>query len=1556
MKIYDAKDQLLLEVEVDDTSYRYRTIGGDHNLVVKYSLPEHIELPVGAYVQYDGAKYVLKRPQDFKMQQSRRFDYTVTFESPQADAKIWKFRNPVDGRLKFSLTAKPHEHLQMFVDNMNRRDTGWTMGECIDGTEKVINYDHDYCWAALGKMASEFNTEFEIKGKQVSLKKVEYNKSNPLPLAYGCGNGFTSGVGRTNSGDKPPVEILYVQGGEDNIDPSKYGNKELLLPTNQTIAYDGEHFEDEIGFIAENARLYMVDDMGLSIRRADKELTSLCEDSLDATEIYPKRVGKVTRWVEVDKGGHLYDFVDNTIPPELDFSKCMIEGETPTVIFQTGMLAGREFEVTYFHDPKGEKLGRRFEITPQEIDGVLMPDETFKAQENDTYAVFHYALPDSYIRNDSDKSGASWDMFREAVKYLYDNEEQKYSFTGTLDGLWAKKDWLNIGGRIILGGFVLFRDDNFLEEGVLIRITGIKDYINKPHSPTIELSNETKSTSYSTGMANLVSQEVHVDETYKSAVQFTKRRFRDAKETITMLEQALFDNFTNSINPITVQTMSALVGDESLQYRFVDNATDPHTVAHLISYDQENKQLSADGGLMQHMTLGIKDVSSSHKADEYKFWRVAPYTSARLENADTAYYFYIKANRDNEVAEFMLSEKAIKMESDASVYYFLCGILNKEYDGERSFVTLYGFTEILPGRITTDRIVSGDGDSFFDMVANAMKLGDRLSFNVNGDGQLKLRGTIVQSESGDEDYIGCYRGVWNEDYIYYQGDEVIYEFEGCTSLYRYINAAPSRGHKPTETLYWQVQAQGSKGADGADGISPNTAFKSTVFIRSNKSPQKPEGGSYANPVPDGWSDGIPAGEEKVWASTRVFSSDGLPPQEDEWTEPRQMTDTADFDVEFSSVEAPNAPTGHPNTNPQWSNESNESTIWMATSRKSNGVWEDWQISRIKGEKGEDGSSIKVQGNFQEHYKYLSDWNSATSEHGTFLFDEDTSKEEGDPDRYCVIRQWGIPRVGAVPGWMTKYAAEGDAYIMQNPSSLNDGCLFVAESNRWVNAGRIKGADGLDGIDGKNAYMHVKYANSLTKNDWSANNGETPSKYIGTYCDNNPADQLVWELYQWVKWQGEDGFGYEYIYQRTATPLAPALPSTSLNINGYVPTDWNADPIDVTAAYPYCWVAYRQKVNGVWSAWKGSATSPTRAALWAKFGKDGEDGQNGQYTELRYRVNGSPTAAPSVLFLTTDPNHLNPYAWTTKQPSVGVAQFLWMIQAVKSGDGNSLIEDWSAPVRITPVDGKDGEDGKTVSPVLVFRGDYKSTEKYYGNETRVDCVRASNGQYYIARIDAKDGVTGFSYPPINAQYTTDYWRPFGANFESVATDLLLAQYANIGNMIFKDGKLISQAGTVNGAESTDYQNPDFVPNIVIDGVTGNLSFVGKTRTPFKQHTADYGNFALDWRMDSSNLMVYTPSSQAGTTWVVNVGASAAGMRFCITNFKYMNGSAEATSTKPFGFMFQKGAGTYSYYTIWEEGQSPDTQLMIMPGEMVEFVIYGTTSRIFGVIVLNRRKLV
>lgn len=531
MIIYSPTGATLLDVMPDDNSYRHRAMMGDNSLTLYFSLPQHVEIPVGAYCEHDGERYTLMHPESLKMQHTRHFEYTAELVAEQGKMSIWKFRNTVDGRLRFSLTAKPHEHLQMLVDNLNRRDSGWTLGTCIDSPERVVNYDHAFCRDALAMIAKEFGTEYEIVGKRISLGAVEHDRANALPLSYGKGNGFVSGVARTNSEDAVPTEILYVQGGERNIDRSKYGASTLHLPVNAAIAYDGAHFEGEVGYDAARARRYRTDEKGFSVQRADRPLSSMAEDSVDLTDIYPSRVGTVGEVITANEKNHFYDFTDPTIPATLDFEQCLIAGEKMTVIFQSGMLSGREFEVKYAHAASGKKP-RRFEIVPQEIDGMTMPGGVFVPRVGDKYAVFHCMLPQAYVNDTATRSGAEWDLLRKAVQHLYTHEMAKFAFTGTLDGIWAKRNWENVGERLRIGAFILFSDKQFQPEGVAVRIVGIKDYINTPHSPEIELSNAPVAVSFSTTLKTLESAAVAVEEKHREALQYSDRRFRDAKKLV----------------------------------------------------------------------------------------------------------------------------------------------------------------------------------------------------------------------------------------------------------------------------------------------------------------------------------------------------------------------------------------------------------------------------------------------------------------------------------------------------------------------------------------------------------------------------------------------------------------------------------------------------------------------------------------------------------------------------------------------------------------------------------------------------------------------------------------------------------------------------------------------------------------------------------------------------------------------------------------------------------------------------------------------------------------
>lgn len=781
MVIRDMYGTPIIGLDVDDASYAYREIMGDCKLYLEFALTQHVELPIGAYVDFQGERYTLMAVADVSIQHNRDYEYKVTFEGPQARFSKYRIHNPVDGRLVFEMIAKPQEHLAMIVANLTQREGAgsWAVGACIDGPEKAISYNHTKLNDALTQLANAYDTEWELSGRSINLNKVEFNADSPLALGYGRSQGFKPGVGRVNFGETGQIERLNVQGGDRNISRAEYGSDTLLLPKGFSFKFDGEKFQyvvngstaTEYGFDASKAVDMVTDENGFSV-----SLTSAgaaCnEESLDVTHVYPKRVGEVTgvrylyghqylTWAELEALDLDEDewlkvqvhIIDADIPASLDYADCLLANDQPpTVIFQTGMLAGREFSATFCKAAKTalvdgvevvQRPANRFELVRENFNGLELPNAIFRPNAsgsgpNDTYIVVNCYLPDSYICDKATFSGAEIEMLREAARYLYQNKDIQLSFKGDVDDLFSKRNWVNVGDKLKVGGCVSFSHPQVQAEPLVTRITAIKQFINNPYSPEITLGNEIVKGGLSSRLAQIGAQKAHLIGRDDALERYTRRTFRDARETMEMIAAAKIGEFSAGINPVTIQTMQMLVGDESLQFRYVTSKVSPQDAPAGITYNTETHKLTCVANIIQHMTLGIDTVSSSHEPSEYKFWDIAAFESPYLGEAlaEKKYYLYAKCNKATQgetgyqVAEYVLSETAIAMNSVNGYYHLLVGILNSEYEGERSFVTLYGFTEVLPGRITTDKIVSSNGLTYFDLLRGI--IGGDIRFLDNG--------------------------------------------------------------------------------------------------------------------------------------------------------------------------------------------------------------------------------------------------------------------------------------------------------------------------------------------------------------------------------------------------------------------------------------------------------------------------------------------------------------------------------------------------------------------------------------------------------------------------------------------------------------------------------------------------------------------------------------------------------------------------------------------------------------------------------------------------------
>jgi len=166
---------------------------------------------------------------------------------------------------------------------------------------------------------------------------------------------------------------------------------------------------------------------------------------------------------------------------------------------------------------------------------------------------------------------------------------------------------------------------------------------------------------------------------------------------------------------------------------------------------------------------------------------------------------------------------------------------------------------------------------------------------------------------------------------------------------------------------------------------------------------------------------------------------------------------------------------------------------MAVRTVKNNKTSEWAISRVSGEKGEDGTSFKIKGVVSSLQDLYSNY-SRTNEGLSFSFTVTTSTPEDEK----------------------KYS--NHIFILVDYSLSN----ILGEA--WIDLGSIKGADGKDGAngepgkdgapgdDGKSAFYHVKFTDNdkcLTDPSQVASNElyESPKTYMGYYVDYSTAPTI-----------------------------------------------------------------------------------------------------------------------------------------------------------------------------------------------------------------------------------------------------------------------------------------------------------------------------------------------------------------------------------------------------------------------------------------------------------------
>lgn len=459
LKIYDKANNLRLTASPNSSSSVTEEIGGECSVSASFTHTEYVPLDVDDYIEVEGVRYKVKSRYRPKQKNTQTYEYSVKFYAPIHEAEDTLMLFQEGGTTsEFSYDGGPREHLQLWIDNMNRRAGGnlWSIGTVITAENKTIDYRNVKCWdAAFGSngIAATFGTEMWADGYVINLCKAERGEVVELGYLQGLTN-----LAQEDNGEVKFFTRLFPLGSTRNIDATKYGYSRLQLP-------------DRSLYVDKNVDLYGV-----------KEETE--EDAF--SEIYPKYVGTVSSVRTEEKTNEegreytVYYFKDNGMNwnpkdygiPDLDY---MLQ-------FQTGELAGRGTDGSFqaaWHEDTGE--WEIINVYPD--DTTQIPGGAIIPTPGDQYIPWNFAMPQEYIT-------AAEQAYKQAVDDFlntYSFDPNKY--TGTTDRNYIEKNNtpLRIGWNVRLLSEQYFGTTGGYKD---TRITKVQRKLNDLCQATITCSDE----------------------------------------------------------------------------------------------------------------------------------------------------------------------------------------------------------------------------------------------------------------------------------------------------------------------------------------------------------------------------------------------------------------------------------------------------------------------------------------------------------------------------------------------------------------------------------------------------------------------------------------------------------------------------------------------------------------------------------------------------------------------------------------------------------------------------------------------------------------------------------------------------------------------------------------------------------------------------------------------------------------------------------------------------------------------------------------------------------
>lgn len=376
LKIYNQSGGLKLTVPVTSSSTWNLELMSENALSLSFTVPACVPLQVNDYITLEGVRFSVKKEYKPRKKNSQEYRYSVKFYAPIHDAQQVIYLHLTDGQYEpqFSLDGSPREHLQKWVDNMNRiyGEERWRIGDVIDAPDGNIEYNNTTCWDALASMAETFSTEWWSDGFYINLCCCE--RGERVELGYM--QGLVSLTQTENSDDVKFFTRLIPLGSTRNIDRSRYGFSRLQLP-------------DRARYVDRNTGYGLYEHVE--------------EDAFAG--IFPHYTGTISSVRSQERTGNdgkpftVYYFKDEGM--EFDPCDYEIAGLVKQLSFQSGELNGRDFEANYHSESKEWEI-----INTYPDEDTQLPGGNLIPHAGDKYIPWNFRMPEAYEQAEQDYKAA----------------------------------------------------------------------------------------------------------------------------------------------------------------------------------------------------------------------------------------------------------------------------------------------------------------------------------------------------------------------------------------------------------------------------------------------------------------------------------------------------------------------------------------------------------------------------------------------------------------------------------------------------------------------------------------------------------------------------------------------------------------------------------------------------------------------------------------------------------------------------------------------------------------------------------------------------------------------------------------------------------------------------------------------------------------------------------------------------------------------------------------------------------------------------------------------